>query len=109
MFSVNYFFIPNRINRAIYVNDIIIIKTAYNVYNGIHTSDVTQKLVTQSFAFAGSFYQPGNVHKLNGGRYNTLWLNQFFKFIQPGVGYRYHPYIRVNGTKRKISCLSFGR
>jgi hypothetical protein len=46
--------ISNRVYPAINVHNVIIIKAANHMKNGIHLADISKKLVTQPFPFAGA-------------------------------------------------------
>ena len=45
------------------MDDVVVLKAAHDLYDGIHFADMGQELVAQSFALAGAPHQPGNVHE----------------------------------------------
>ena len=54
------------------MDDIVVFKTPDYMYNGIHFSDIGQKLVAQTFTFAGAFDKPGNVNNFYSSRLYPL-------------------------------------
>ena len=58
---------------------IIVIKAAQHMYNGICSTYVGQKLVTQSFALTGAFYKASYINNFNNVWYYTFWLYYFSK------------------------------
>ena len=75
--------------------------------DGIHFTDIAQKFISQSFAFAGATNQAGNIHDLNLCGNNAVGYNQFSQFIQSWIGHIHQSYIRFNGAKAVIACLCF--
>ena len=75
--------------------------------DGIHFTDVCQKFIAQSFAFACAFYQSGNINNFNLCRNNPVGFHQFRQFIQPFIRNIYQTYIGFNSTKTIIACLCF--
>ena len=78
------------------------------MHNGVYLAYVCQKFISQPFALAGTFYQTGNVYKLNGSRHYALWLHQFGQFAQPFIGYVYLSHVGLNSAEAVIGGLCFG-
>jgi hypothetical protein len=87
------------------MDDVVIIKTADNVHNGVNTPDVTEKLVPEPFALAGTFDKAGNIDKFNGCRLNFLRLNYRVQLIHAGVRNLDNTDVRLNCAKRIICRL----
>ena len=62
----------DRIDAAVHMNDIVVIKAADNMDNGVNSPDMAEELVPQPFTLAGPFDQTGNVNEFDGGRQNPL-------------------------------------
>ena len=54
------------------MGDLLAFKTTEYMCDSGDFADVSEKLVTQSLAFACTFYEPGNVHELKLGRDNAF-------------------------------------
>ncbi len=69
---------------------------------------ITKKLITQSFAFAGSLNKTSNVYYFASCRYNSPRVNNLSEFVQTLVRNSNNTQVGFYCTKRKIGCLSFG-
>ena len=49
-FGVDYFFIAYGIDGSVYVCDVLVVETTQYMYHGIGLADVSQELISQSFA-----------------------------------------------------------
>ena len=87
--------------------DIAVVEAAQYVDDGVALADVAQKLITQSFTFAGAFHQSGNIDNIAYGGHDTSRMNDFGEFGQSFVGYGYLSHLGVDGTKRKVCRLCF--
>lgn len=78
--------------------------------NGVALADVAQKLVAQSFTFAGAFHQSGNIDNVAYGGHDASWMNDFGEFGQSLVRHGYLTHLGVDSTKRKVCrlCLCTG-
>jgi hypothetical protein len=84
------------------VYDIVIIKAAHHVENGIYLTDVCEKLVAQTFALACPFDQSGDIHNLNCCWRDLFRLYQFRQLVEAWIRYGDDPDVRVLGGKRII-------
>src|ERR1700730_17003919 len=78
-FDIDDLLIAHRINTSIHMHDIIIIKATQYVNDRISAPDVSEKLVTQTFALAGAFHQSGYIYDLDRSWYYFLGLYNFFQ------------------------------
>ena len=90
------------------MNDVVVLKAANHVYNGIDFADVAQKLVAQTFAFGGTLYQTGNVHKFQRCRCELVWFIHFCQFVQTSVRHRNDTHIFFNGAERIVCGFCSG-
>jgi hypothetical protein len=74
----------------------------------ISAPDISQELITKSFPFAGTLYEAGDVHDLNGRRNHPVWFDQLFQFDQALVRNRNYADIWLDGAKREIRRLRLG-
>ena len=64
--------IPERINAAVHMDNVGVLKASHNMNNGIHFTDVGKKLVPQPLSFGSPFHQPGDIDKFNDSRNRLL-------------------------------------
>ena len=60
--------VTERIDTAVYVDDIWILKASDNVNNGVYLTDVGKELVSKSLSFGCTFYKTCDVHELDNCR-----------------------------------------
>ena len=56
------------------MDDVLVVKTAHHMDDGVGLPDVGQELVAQALAPGGALHEAGDVHKLNDGRGGLLGL-----------------------------------
>ena len=64
--------ITQRINAALNVGNVAILKAAYNLGNSVYLTDMGQELIAQAFALACALYQTGNIYKTHSCRNNLF-------------------------------------
>ena len=87
------------------MDDVLVLKAAYHVDDGVHFPDVAQELVAQTFALGCAFYQSGDVHELQGSRGELVRLVHFSQLVQTCVRHRDDAYIFFNGAERIVCRL----
>ena len=100
--------VAQRVDRLVlagvghHVHDVLIIKTAHHVDDGIGAADVFEELIAQTRALAGALDQTCNVDKLDhrGGLF--LWLIHLSQIIQPRIRHGDHADVRVDGAERIV-------
>ncbi len=107
-FVVNDFFIKNRIYATRNVYNVGIVETTDHMDDGIHFPDIGQEFISQSFSFAGSFYQTGDVHNLDDGGHNPLRFHDFFQSIETLIGNGNDAHIGIDGAERIVGSFRFG-
>ena len=77
--------------------------------DGIRLTDIGKELVSQTFTFAGTLYQTGDIYDLHRrGNHTAFGFTDLTQFNQPLVRHRDHTYVRFNGAEREIRTLCFG-
>ncbi len=79
---------------------VVVFECAKHVDNGIDFANVGEKLVAQSFTFAGAFHQATNVHHLHRCVHNIFGLRHLGQLKKAMVGHFGHPNVWVLGGKR---------
>ena len=97
--------IPGGVTAALHVDDVVVVKAAHHVDNGVGLPDVGQELVAQALPLGGPLHQAGDVHKLDDRRGLLLGLVDLGQLVQPGVRDRDHAHIGVNGTEGVVGGL----
>ena len=69
-FVVDDLFVAHGIDRSVHVGYVVVVEAAQHVEYGVCLTDVGQEFVAESFSFAGTLDQSGNVYDLYCGRNN---------------------------------------
>ena len=104
--SVDDFNIAQRVNAALNVGDVAILKAAYNLSYSVHLADVGQELVAQAFALACALNQTGNIHKAHSCRNNFFGFEHLAQYVQTLVRNIYNANVWLNGAERIVGSLS---
>ena len=59
--------IPNRINRTRDMDNIVVLKAAHHMDNGVNLPNIGQKLIAEPFSLTSSLDQPSNINELYSG------------------------------------------
>ena len=100
--------IPNRIYRAVHMNDIVVIKATNHVHDGIRLPNIPKELISEAFSLGSALHQSRNIHKLDYRRCNLLGMIKVGKKLQTLIRNRHHAHIRVNGTEGVVCRLRTG-
>ena len=111
------FDIGGRVDLSIHMHHVIVFKTANDVPDGIHFTDMGQELVAESLTFGGACDQSGDVHKLHRRRDDFFGGNDTCQGIETRVGDGHHSNVWVDGAKRIVlrsdtaigQCVKQGR
>ena len=104
-FEVNRLDIARRIDRAVHMDDIIILKAAHNMHDGVALADMGEELVAQALAVAGALDQARDIHKFHAGGRNLLGLVHPGQHVQTLIRHGYHAGVGFNGAERIIGGL----
>ena len=98
-FQIDGFNISCRVNRTVYMDNVVIFKAANNMDNSIHFTDVGKKLVAETFTFAGTLYKTCNIYKFNGSRSYFFRMIEFTELHNSFIRNSNDTYVRVNSCK----------
>ena len=87
------------------MDNIAVLKTSDYMDNGIHLSNIGQKLVPKSLTLGSTLHQPCDIYKFNSSRNNLLCVIHLAQHPKPLVRHSDHSHVRVNGTERIIGRL----
>ena len=108
-FRVDDVNVAQRIHGTEFMNDIIIVKAADYLHDGVHFTNVRQKLVAQAGAFRGALDQAGNIHEFNKRGDDFFRTGHVGKNLQAGIRDCYHTHVRVNGAEGIVGRLGLAR
>ena len=110
-FQVDGLNIAQRIDTAVDVNDIFILKTAHDMDDGIHLADIGQELIAKSFALGSALNQPCDIDKFDNSRRNLFGMVHLAKQTDPFIRDCHHAHIGVDGAEGIVCrlCASFGQ
>ena len=93
------------------MSDILILKAANYMSDGIGFSDISQKLVTESLTLGGAGHKTGDINKFHTGWYHSLGIDDVCQFIQTTVRHGNNTGIGLNSAEREIlrTNASFGK
>ncbi len=107
-FGIDNFDVPDRVDLAVDMNHIIILKAADDVDHCIDLPDMTEKLVAEAFASTGTPYQSGDINKLHDCRQHLLRADNFRQGVETRIRDRHHTDIGVDGTERIVGRFGAG-
>ena len=92
------------------MGDVVVVKAAQYVEDGVRLAYVGKELVAQSFPLAGSLDQSGDVDNLDGGRHDASRVDQLGELVQPFIGDGDDTDVGFNGAEGEVGslCLSVG-
>ena len=66
--------------------DVVVVKAAQYVEDGVRLAYVGKELVAQSFPLAGPLDQSGDIDNLDGGRHDASRVDQLGELVQRSLG-----------------------
>ena len=66
--QVDGFDIAERIDAAVYMDNIWILKATDNVYDRVYLTDISKELVSKTFALGSALYQTSDINELDHSR-----------------------------------------
>ena len=88
-----------------HMDDVVVVKAADHMDDGVALPDVAQELVAQACALAGTFHQTGNVHEFHHGGGLLGGLPQLGQLVQPGVRHGHDARVGVDGAEGVVGRL----
>ena len=100
--------VAGGVAAALHVDDVVVVKAADHMHDGVRLPDVGQKLVAQALALGSALHQTGDVHELDDRRGFLLGLVNFRQLVQTGVRHRDHAHVGVDGAEGIVGGLRAG-
>ena len=91
-----------------HVHDVVVIKAADHMDDGVGHADVAQELVAQARALGGALHQTGDVHELDDGGSVFFGIVQPGQIIQAAVGHGDHAHIGLDGAEGIVGAFRAG-
>ncbi len=107
--QIDSFDIANRVDRAVHMYNVGVLKATHNMDNRVHLADVRKELIAQAFALACPAYKPRNVYKFNYSGRRLCGIIHFRKLCKPFVRYGNNAHIRVDGAEGIVSGLGLSQ
>ena len=91
------------------MHHIIIVKAAQHMDDSIRLADVSQELIAESLALAGTLHQSCDIDDLHRGRYHAaLGLAEVAQLDESLIRHGDHAHVRLYRAERKIGRLRLG-
>ena len=97
--------VARGIDRALDMDDVIIIKAAHDVDDRVHLADVGQELVAQALALARAAHQTRDIHKLDHRRGGLFRVVQVGQRLEPLIRHGDHADVGVDRAEGVVGAL----
>lgn len=104
-FEGNDIDISERVYGAVDVGDVVVVKAANHVDDGVDFADVGEELVAEALAFGCAFDEAGNVNELDSGGEDLFGSGNFGEDIKSGIGDADHSDVGFDGAEGKVCGL----
>ena len=94
--------VAQGIGTALNVGDVRVVKAADNVNDGVRGTDVGKEFIAETLAMGRALYKTRDVHKLNDGGCELLWVVLIPQPLQPLIRHGHNAHVRVNGAERVV-------
>ena len=88
------------------MNDVVVLKATDDMENRVHLTDVSEKLVSESFALGSALDQSRDVNEFDHGGGHLCGVVHFRQIVQPFVRHGYHADVRLNGAEGVVRGFS---
>ena len=105
-FVIDDLLVADRIDCTVNMGDVIVIETTQHMYDRIRLPYVGKKLVAETFALAGAFYEAGDIDNFYRSGNHTLRLTHIDERVQAVIGDCDDTDIGFDCTEREIGRLS---
>ena len=103
--EVDGFDVARRVDRALDMHDVVIVKAAHHVDDRVHLSDMGQELVAQALALARAAHQARDVHELHDRRGGLFRVVQVGQRLEPLVRHGDHADVGVDRAEGIVCAL----
>ena len=104
-FEVDRLDIAQRIDAPVNVHNVIILKTAHDMHDRVHLTDIREKLVAEALAFGSALNQTGDIDKLNDSRHDLLCIVHLREHVQALIRHRDNSDIGIDCAERIVCRL----
>ena len=91
-----------------HMHDVLVVKAADNVHDGIGLADVGEELVAETCALAGALHQTGDVHEFDDSGGLLVRLVHFGQLLQPLIGNGHRAHVGVDGAEGIVCAFCAG-
>jgi len=88
-----------------HMDDVVIVKAAHNVHNGVALADMAKELVAKACALTCTLHKTGNVHELHDGGGLFVGLPDLGQLVQPLVRHSHDAGVRLDGAEGIVCSL----
>ena len=87
------------------MHDVLVVKTADYMDDGVRAADVLQELVAEASTLAGALDKARDVHEFDDRGGLLLGVVHLGELVQPLVGHGHHADVRLDGAERIVGAL----
>ena len=106
--QVDDFLVANGIDGAVNMGHIIVIEATQHMDNGVSLTDVSQELVAQALATAGTLDQTGDINDFDRRGHDARGIHQLGELVETLVGNGDNAHIGLDGAEREVGRLRLG-
>ena len=88
-----------------HMDDVVVVKAAHHMHDGVALADVAQELVAQAGTLAGTLHQTGDVHELHDGGGLFIGLPDLCQLVQTFVRHGHDAAVGLDGAERIVGRL----
>src|SRR5690606_21254044 len=104
-FCVDNLLVGHRVDTSVDVDHVVVFKAAHDMHDGVDLANVGQKLVSEAFALACAFNEPGDVYKSDRGRNNPFRLYDVGQDLEAGIRHVNDSHVGFDRAKREVCRL----
>ena len=82
-----------------HMDDVVIVKAAHHMHNGVALADVAQELVAQTRALTGTLHKACDIHEFHDGRGLFIGLPDLGQLVQTLVRHGHDAAVRLDGAE----------
>ena len=94
--------IPERIDASVHMHHVGVFKAAHHMNDGVHLTDVAQKLIAESLSLGCALDQTGDIHELDHRGRHLFGVIHISEKLQPLVRNGHDSHIGIDGAERII-------
>ena len=106
--QVDDLLVANGIDGAVNMGHIIVIEASQHMDNGVSLTDVSQELVAQALATAGTLDQTSDINDFDRRGHDARRIHQLGELVETLVGNGDNAHIGLDGAEREVGRLRLG-